>query len=63
MSDISTIFIQFFQRFFSVDPTDNWHYLLSFVQTLISEPLFMAVIAMFFAGFIISIFIRIFHTA
>lgn len=35
----------------------------SLVTWIVGTPLVMAVIAMFFAGFIVSIFFRIFHTA
>lgn len=35
----------------------------SLVNWITATPLVMAVIAMFFVGFIVSIFFRIFHTA
>lgn len=56
MAAILSDFTTFFTTFVTANMT-------SLVTWITSTPLVMAVIAMFFAGFIVSIFFRIFHTA
>lgn len=53
--------LQFVPYFFRTTSTQSLS-LGRLVNTILAEPLFMAVIAMFFAGFIVSIVLRIFHT-
>lgn len=64
MTDILNQFgSEFF--YFLFDPSSNTqnHWLLRIVDFIVGDPLIMAVIAMFFTGFIVSILLRIYHTA
>lgn len=63
MQSLSDCLTRFFFYFFSLDSTAYHHYLLRIVEFIVSEPLIMAVIAMFFAGFVVSLFIRVFHSS
>lgn len=66
MNDILGSFITFFQWVFGGGTGDGAFttgLATNLVTWIVNTPLVMAVIAMFFAGFIVSIFFRIFHTA
>lgn len=61
MADLVSYLTYWLQQFFM--PSFDSHFLTRFFELFISEPLFLAVVAMFFAGFIVSIFVRLFHTS
>ena len=65
MSAILTAFTDFFNWLFVGTTGTNATpaVVTSLVSWIVSTPLVMAVVAMFFVGFIVSIFFRIFHTA
>lgn len=66
MSGILSDFITFFQWVFGGGTGEGGFstgLATNLVTWIVGTPLVMAVIGMFFAGFIVSIFFRIFHTA
>lgn len=63
MKSLSDCLVDFLYFFFSTNYESKHHFLLRIVDFIVSEPLIMAVIAMFFAGFVVSLFIRVFHSS
>lgn len=63
MAAILESFTTFFQWCFTGLGENGTALVTSLVTWIAGTPLVMAVVAMFFAGFIVSIFFRIFHTA
>lgn len=63
MSGIVTSFTDFFSWVFVGTGSDGHGLVTDLVSWIVGTPLVMAVVAMFFVGFIVSIFFRIFHTA
>lgn len=65
MSGLLTSFTDFFNWLFvgTTGSSSSPAVVTSLVSWIVGTPLVMAVVAMFFVGFIVSIFFRIFHTA
>ena len=64
MSDIASILTYFTRWLFALDVEGSpAHPLVRLVEFIVGAPLILAVLAMFFAGFVVSIFIRIYHTS
>lgn len=66
MDDIAFILTRFFQLCFSLnDASDpaNSVFVKRLALYIVSDPLILAVIAMFFVGFVVSIFVRLYHSS
>ena len=67
LSDIITILSRFpLLLFQNLSPETNpttHSYLRRLVTFIVDDPLILAVVSMFFVGFIVSIFIRIYHNS
>lgn len=62
VSDLNWILAYFF-NIGSVSDSSRGIFLQRIVDFIVSDPLILAVIAMFFSGFIVSIFVRIYHSS